>query len=92
VKLIITSARSYLSFHSLGYRGGDGGDNRRGGGYGGETFFCRVQEPNMGKGGDISGPAWAKNKKGIGGGGAGDGTGKHYSSHKDPLTIRERVA
>ena len=73
VRLIITSAISYLLFHSLGFRGGDGGDNRGGGGYGGETFFCRVQEPNMGKGGDISGAAWATNKNGIGGGRAGDG-------------------
>jgi len=57
----------------LGFLGGDGGNNRGGGGHGGETFFCPVQEPNMGKGGDISGAAWAKNKNGIGGGGAGDG-------------------
>ena len=53
----------------LGFLGGDGGNNRGGGGHGGETFFCPVQEPNMGKGGDV----WGKDKNGIGGGGAGDG-------------------
>ena len=56
-----------------GFRGGAGGDNRGGGGHGGETFFCPAKEPNMGKGGDISGASWATNKNGIGGGGAGDG-------------------
>ena len=57
----------------LGFRGGAGGDNRGGGGHGGETFYCPAKEPNMGKGGDISGPSWTTNKNGIGGGGAGDG-------------------
>ena len=57
----------------LGFLGGAGGDKRGGGGHGGETFFCSAKEPNMGKGGDISGAAWTTNTNGIGGGGAGDG-------------------
>ena len=60
-------------FYFLGFLGGAGGDNRGGGGQGGETFFCPANVPNMGKGGDISGAAWATNTNGIGGGGAGDG-------------------
>ncbi|XP_078351162.1 uncharacterized protein LOC144635918 isoform X2 [Oculina patagonica] len=70
---LLIDRTSKIEMSGKGFRGGDGGDNRGGGGYGGETFYCSTKEPNMGKGGDIKGP-WAKNNDGIGGGGAGDGS------------------
>ncbi|XP_073249791.1 uncharacterized protein [Porites lutea] len=52
-----------------GFRGGQGGDYRGGGGYGGESFFYLDTGIN-GKGGDIPGQAWTLNTNGNGGGGA----------------------
>jgi len=60
---------------SLGFRGGQGGDSRGGGGYGGESFLHLVTG-NNGKGGDISGTSWTVNTNGLGGGGAGDTSGQ----------------
>ena len=60
---------------SLGFRGGQGGDSRAGGGYGGESFLHLVTG-NNGKGGDISGASWTVNTNGLGGGGAGDSSGQ----------------
>ena len=60
---------------SLGFRGGQGGDSRGGGGYGGESFLHLVTG-NNGKGGDISGASWTVNTNGLGGGGAGDSQGQ----------------
>ncbi|KAL9952300.1 hypothetical protein ACROYT_G039535 [Oculina patagonica] len=57
-----------------GFRGGQGGDSRGGGGYGGESFL-HLATGNNGKGGDISGASWTVNTNGIGGGGAGDSHG-----------------
>ena len=63
----------YTTPYFLGYAGGDGGDNRGGGGYGGETGICPLnQSPLMGKGGDVT--ALSNKNNGIGGGGAGDGS------------------
>ena len=59
----------------LGFRGGQGGDSRGGGGYGGESFLYLVTG-NNGKGGDISGVSWTVNINGIGGGGADDSPGQ----------------
>ena len=59
----------------LGFRGGQGGDSRGGGGYGGESFLNLATGTN-GKGGDIAGAPWAINTNGLGSGGAGDGSGK----------------
>ena len=56
----------------LGFRGGQGGDHRGGGGYGGESFLY-LQTGTHGKGGDIAGAAWAINTNGLGGGGASGG-------------------
>ena len=61
---------------TLGFRGGQGGDSRGGGGYGGESFLYLSTGTN-GKGGDIAGAAWTVNTNGIGGGGAGDGWGSY---------------
>ena len=61
--------------YSLGFRGGQGGDSRGGGGYGGESFRYLVTG-NNGKGGDISGASWTVNTNGLGGGGAGDASGQ----------------
>ena len=60
---------------SSGFRGGQGGDSRGGGGYGGESFLHLVTG-NSGKGGDISGASWTVNTNGFGGGGAGDTSGQ----------------
>ncbi|XP_078351159.1 uncharacterized protein LOC144635916 [Oculina patagonica] len=64
---------SKIDMSGKGFAGGDGGDKRGGGGYGGETFICPLQQSTMGKGGDVYNAPWAKNNDGIGGGGAGDG-------------------
>lgn len=58
----------------VGFRGGQGGDSRGGGGYGGESFLY-LETGNNGKGGDMYGASWAVNTNGIGGGGAGDSHG-----------------
>ena len=58
-----------------GFRGGQGGDSRGGGGHGGESFLHLVTG-NNGKGGDISGASWTVNTNGLGGGGAGDAYGQ----------------
>ena len=62
---------------SLGFHGGQGGDSRGGGGYGGESFLHLVTG-NTGKGGDISGASWTVNTDGLGGGGAGDTSGQPF--------------
>ena len=59
----------------LVFSGGQGGDSRCGGGYGGESFLHLVTG-NHGKGGDISGTSWTVNTNGLGGGGAGDSSGQ----------------
>ncbi|XP_078352079.1 uncharacterized protein LOC144636758 isoform X1 [Oculina patagonica] len=69
---LLIDETSKIDMSGKGFAGGDGGDKRGGGGYGGETFICPQQQSTMGKGGDINAP-WAKNKDGIAGGGAGDG-------------------
>ena len=61
-----------MSYFS-GFAGGNGGDKRGGGGYGGETFICPFQQSTMGKGGDSYNLPGARNHDGIGGGGGGDG-------------------
>jgi len=53
----------------LGFRGGQGGDYRGGGGYGGESSLS-LDTGSNGKGGAIPGPAWTLTTNGNGGGGA----------------------
>ncbi|KAJ7379810.1 hypothetical protein OS493_012557 [Desmophyllum pertusum] len=49
---LLIDGTSKIDMSGKGYAGGDGGDNRGGGGYGGETGICPLnQSPLMGKGG-----------------------------------------
>ena len=73
-------------FCLLGFRGGQGGDSRGGGGDGGESFLY-LATGNNGKGGDISGASWTVNTNGIGGGGAGDSFGQ-FSFNYIPIIRR----
>ncbi|XP_078381293.1 uncharacterized protein LOC144664046 [Oculina patagonica] len=71
---LLIDETSKIDMSGKGFSGGDGGDKRGGGGYGGETFISpQLQQSTMGKGGDVYNAPWAKNRDGIGGGGAADG-------------------
>ncbi|XP_068754261.1 PE-PGRS family protein PE_PGRS26-like isoform X1 [Montipora capricornis] len=83
-RTLIIDQTSKVDMSGKGFHGGTGGDRRGGGGLGGETFFCSAKEPNMGKGGDISGASWANNTNGIGGGGGGDGPETRKGSKGGP--------
>ncbi|KAL9952301.1 hypothetical protein ACROYT_G039536 [Oculina patagonica] len=74
-KTMNIDATSKIVTTGKGFRGGQGGDSRGGGGYGGESFLY-LETGNNGKGGDMYGASWAVNTNGIGGGGAGDSHAK----------------
>lgn len=71
---VISEINDLILISFVGFRGGQGGDSRGGGGYGGESFLY-LQTGTNGKGGDISGTSWGINTNGLGGGGGGDGDG-----------------
>ena len=65
---------NFILSHWLGFQGGQGGDARGGGGYGGESYLLLDTGLN-GKGGDMGGES--RDTAGLQGGGAGE-SGQYF--------------